>query len=105
MLQSLKEYSVTFIEKDSVAAAKDCSTRLFDVIYIDADHTYEGVKADLDAWYPLVKKGGIFGGDDYQNTTCPGVNKAVNEFVVKHGLFLYTEPNGGAGDWWVHVKA
>jgi len=90
-----------FLLIDSIQAAQKLSGRLFDFVYIDADHTYEGVKADLEAWFPLVKKGGIFGGDDYQNTTCPGVNQAVNEFVVKYGLFLYAAPNGGGGDWYV----
>jgi len=30
-----------------------------DILYIDGDHTYEGVKKDFDAYAPLVKKGGL----------------------------------------------
>ena len=37
----------------------------FDWVYIDADHSYEAVLADLKHYYPLVKKGGFLCGDDY----------------------------------------
>jgi predicted O-methyltransferase YrrM len=103
MRANVASYTPSILLLDSITAAEKLKDRRFDFVYIDADHTYEGVKADLDAWYPLVKKGGVFGGDDYLNTTCPGVNKAVNEFVVKHELFLNVQPNGGAVDWFVHV--
>jgi len=36
----------------------------FDYIYIDANHKYDFVKWDMDNWFPLVKKGGIFSGHD-----------------------------------------
>lgn len=31
-----------------------------DLIFIDADHSYEGVKADFTAWFPKVKVDGFF---------------------------------------------
>ena len=34
----------------------------FDFVFLDGDHSYEGRVADLVAWYPLVKKGGIVAG-------------------------------------------
>ena len=30
----------------------------FAFLFIDADHTYEGCKADFEAWSPLIKSGG-----------------------------------------------
>lgn len=51
-----------------------------DAVYIDADHSYDGVKADLTLSYKKVKKGGIIMGHDYTNRMFPGVVKAVNEF-------------------------
>jgi predicted O-methyltransferase YrrM len=66
----------------------------FDFIHIDADHSYEGVKRDLDAWWPKLRSGGLFSGDDYTPVECNygegkyGVVQAVNEFVAKHGLAL-----------------
>ncbi len=96
-------YRAHIMIKDSVQAAKAFTGSQFDIVYIDADHTYEGVKADLEAWFPLVKKGGVFGGDDYENTTCPGVKKAVDEFAARHNLALCSAPNYGGGDWFVYV--
>lgn len=31
-----------------------------DMIFIDADHSYEGVKKDFEAWFDKIKKGGCF---------------------------------------------
>ena len=35
-----------------------------DFIFIDGDHTYEGVKKDYEMYYTLMKKGGIIGFHD-----------------------------------------
>ena len=76
------------IRQDSVAAANEFANGALDFVFIDADHSYSGCKADLEAWYPKVKKNGIFSGHDYENTdyTKFGVKKAVDEFADKHGL-------------------
>lgn len=36
-----------------------------DFVYIDGDHTYDGVCKDFDIFYKKVKPGGIIAGDDY----------------------------------------
>ena len=41
----------------SVDVARDFDTSI-DLIFFDGDHSYEGVKADVDAWFPKVKSGG-----------------------------------------------
>lgn len=48
-----------------------------DQIFIDAGHSYEAVKKDIEAWLPKMKKGGIMAGHDYW--AWEGVRKAVNE--------------------------
>lgn len=48
-----------------------------DFVYIDADHRYESVKADIIAWLPKVKKNGWLCGHDYGEKQ--GVTKAVDE--------------------------
>lgn len=37
---------------------------LIDMLFIDGDHTYEGVKADYELYAPLVREGGIIGFHD-----------------------------------------
>lgn len=68
------------------------------MVYIDADHSYEGCLADLERWYPKVIDGGVIVGHDFLNMEY-GVNKAVNEFVS--GRFRITvipenEPNNAS---------
>ena len=36
-----------------------------DFIYIDARHDYKAVWDDLEAWFPKLRKGGLFSGHDY----------------------------------------
>jgi hypothetical protein len=57
-----------------------------DAVYIDADHSYEAVRADLNLSYKKVKKGGIIMGHDYTNHMFPGVVKSVNEFCGNFDL-------------------
>lgn len=51
--------------KDSSSAAADYDNKSVDFVFIDADHSYEGVKKDILAWLPKVKSGGILAGHDY----------------------------------------
>ena len=68
------------IRIDSVSASKMYDDNSLDAVFIDADHKYESVKADIIAWMPKVKKNGILAGHDYCNTHF-GVKMAVNELV------------------------
>lgn len=50
----------------SPRAATRFEDEYFDLVYLDADHTYNAVRADLDAWWPKVRKGGgVLAGHDY----------------------------------------
>jgi hypothetical protein len=58
-----------------------------DLVFIDADHSYEAVIQDLTFWYKKIRSGGWLLGDDY-NSCHPGTAKAVNEFANKMNLKL-----------------
>lgn len=64
-------------------------TEMFDFIYLDARHDYDGIKEDMNAWWPLLKTGGLFAGHDFvedglNKAGLFGVQKAVKEFVDAH---------------------
>jgi hypothetical protein len=54
-----------------------------DLVYIDGDHTHDGAHADLVAYWPLVRPGGILFGDD---VNFPGVHSAVARFIGNEGI-------------------
>lgn len=49
-----------------------------DLVFIDADHSYNGCKGDILGYRSKVKPGGILSGHDIDY---PGVNQAVNELI------------------------
>jgi hypothetical protein len=116
-----------------IRATSETASTLFqneslDFVYIDANHSYEHVKKDLELWFPKVKKGGIFAGHDYinidwygDNNFLPnkrdkhmynihggkmyysgvfGVNPAVDEFCEKYGYELDVTTEIW-GTWWI----
>ena len=66
----------------------------FDFIYIDANHSYEAVKNDINKWFPKIKKGGLFAGHDYLDAVNSngvfGVKSAVDEFALQNNLKVYS---------------
>ncbi len=64
------------IQARTVEAAELFEPGTFDAIFIDADHRYEHVLADIDAWRPLVRAGGWITGHDWE---WPSVRQAVCE--------------------------
>jgi SAM-dependent methyltransferase len=61
----------------SVEAAARFPDRSVDFIFIDAAHAYEAVKADIQAWRPKVRPGGVIAGHDFEYWE--GVKRAVEE--------------------------
>ena len=90
----LSPYDCEIIKKHSVDAVQDFEDESLDFVYIDANHNYEFVKEDIEAWTPKVRKGGIVSGHDYYITKSgnSGVVDAVDEYVGKHGYELKTTP-------------
>lgn len=91
----LKKLGHTLIRQRSLDAAKNFADLSIDMVYIDGDHTYEGCMADIQAWWPKVKSGGILMGDDYfEHKTGKGfdfgVIPAVDTFVAENNLTLET---------------
>jgi len=62
-------------------AADFVAPQSIDFVFIDADHTYEGVKNDILRWAPKIREGGMLLGHDANNPPFPGVNKALDELL------------------------
>lgn len=80
--------SIRLIPAKTVDAAKHWHGPAIDCLYVDADHSIEGVMADLSGWVPHVRSGGLVMGDDYDNPLCPGVNAAWDAFEKEQGIPL-----------------
>jgi hypothetical protein len=63
---------------DSVELSKVYEDESLDFVFIDANHEYAPVRADILAWLPKVKRDGVIAGHDYHGDW-PGVQRAVEE--------------------------
>ena len=73
---------IEFYHLTSKEAAKKFESKSLDLVFIDANHTYEAVKEDIKLWLPKVRHGGVICGHDYHRTgNIPhnGVKRAVDE--------------------------
>lgn len=68
----------TMLRKTSEEAAPGVLDGQVDLVFIDALHDYQSVKADIALWWPKVRAGGILAGHDF-NHKWPGVERAVAE--------------------------
>lgn len=68
--------------------------KMIDMVFVDGDHSYEGCKADILGWMPLIREGGIMAVHDYLKgdlqpdpdgphpKNWPGVDQAVQELLI-----------------------
>lgn len=76
--------------------------RRFDLVWIDGDHTAEGVEHDVTWAMKLLKPGGVIACHDYDEVTCPGVRMALDKLFGGPGkltdtlaVYQFTLPEGG----------
>ena len=74
------------VRLSSVEAARLFPPEYFDMVFIDADHWYYNVVADIKAWEPLVKKNGVFCGHDYISSRHYEVKKAVHDTIGEENI-------------------
>jgi SAM-dependent methyltransferase len=83
----------------SLAAAATFQPSSVDLVFLDASHDEAAITADIAAWWPTLRPGGILAGHDYRDDH-PGVVAAVDHAATQHGLTLARGP----GSVW-HVRS
>ena len=97
----LEAKGAVVMRMSSAEAAARFSDGELDWVYVDADHRRQGVEADLEAWWPKVRKGGVMAGHDYKDDASNllaefGVKGAVDRFFERRGLAVWET---GEWDW------
>ena len=90
VLLAASDRRVGLLRAYSPAAAKEFADGWLDFVYVDANHSYPAVAADLHAWWPKVRPGGFLAGHDYVDGVIGGsvygVKTAVADFAREVGL-------------------
>ena len=73
---------ISSVQGAQVLAHYGCAA---DAVYVDGAHEHDAVLADLNAYWPLVRPGGVIFGDDYC-AEWPGVVAAVEAFAAARRL-------------------
>lgn len=61
------QITATVLREDSATAAARFADGSLDLVFIDADHQYDAVLRDLEAWWPKISPTGRIAGHDYSN--------------------------------------
>jgi lipopolysaccharide biosynthesis glycosyltransferase len=98
----LKSYSVTHLV--------DCQDNYYDIIYIDGDHSYNGVINDLENAFKKIKPNGYIMGHDYEinsnktsNQYMFGVKDAVTDFCNKYNQRIIAKALDGCVSFCIKV--
>lgn len=81
---------VEFLEMFSEAAAKEVGDAQFDFVFIDGDHSWDGVSKDWALWTPKITLGGIIALHD--SRSCPGRELDHNAVVRFTRQFVHDDP-------------
>lgn len=100
VIERMKPFENRFqlIREDSEQAGQQFKAQSLDFVYLDADHSEQGVWKDLCTWAIKVREGGVIAGHDFGHPDFPGVQHAVERFFKRFGWAIHEE---GHGVWWV----
>ncbi len=77
---------VKLLDMPSGEAAQQLDDAKIRFLFVDGDHTYEGVKTDMELFFPKLLTGSIVVFDDYFEGF-PGLIRAVDELVIEKQIF------------------
>lgn len=82
---------VEVLAEPSLVAATRFQLASVDRVFLDGSHDGPSVAADLEAWFPRLREGGILGGHDY-SFKHPALVAAVDAFAAQRGLSVRRGP-------------
>lgn len=81
--------TIVKVRKRSTTASAEWK-RPIDFLYVDGDHEYDAVVADITHFVPFVRPGGLFAFHDYKPVGKDGVRLAVDELVAPFHQRVFT---------------
>lgn len=103
--------NVQVLKGDSSSLLSQFPDNSFDMIYIDGDHSYEGVRKDIQVAFHKIKPGGWLMGHDYEMNMSKartyysfGVRQAVDEFCIGYGQTITAKGNDGCVSFGIQIK-
>ena len=96
--EEVEQGKVVILRDYSVAALGKFADGEIDFAYLDADHSFDGVLADLEALLPKLRVGGVVMLDDYHQKGWwgDGVIRALNTFAGRHPAQIRFKAMAGA---------
>ena len=112
LLEKYKEMPNIKIQKsNSILFLQNQEDNTYDIIYIDGDHSYNGVKQDLTNAFRKIKNGGYIMGRNYEmnmkkakNNYNFGVKQAVDEFCSIYNQTIISKALDGCVSYCINIK-
>lgn len=77
------DYDVIEGMSDDPAVIDRAGRQTYDVLLIDGDHTFDGVRRDFENYRAMVRKGGVILFDDYEVREWPDIKNFVDDGPMK----------------------
>ena len=81
-----KNKNIEILRLTSEEASPKIPDESLDFAYIDANHSYQFMKRDIELWWPKIREGGLLAGHDYMMPTVANAVITSNLFGEIHWL-------------------
>lgn len=82
------DYTIIQGVSDNPSVIRKVSNSYYQVVFIDGDHSYEGIKKDYDNYSGLIAENGYLIFDNYQDGTSPDVDRFIDELLESDSPFV-----------------
>lgn len=102
-VKRLAPYDCQIVKAFSTDAAARVAAGSLDFVHIDGNHTLAHVIADIAAWAPKVRRGGIVSGHDFGRASVGQVREAVVAWTTAHAIAPWFVLTGDRSPSWMWV--